>query len=117
MPYERWFVALVQRRQLDHRTGSVVRAETNFGPDGVALMAAGLFTMLPGEVAIVTGVTILLSSSTSALAATGIALVALGIGVIAAGAVRLAQAVPVGRAFRSRSDEADADRHPLIVGR
>jgi hypothetical protein len=104
MPHERWFVALVERRQRDHRTGSVVRIETKYGPHGVALMAAGLFTMVPGELIAALGLALLLfSGSASALGLTGLALLVLGIGVIVVGAVRLAQAIPAGRAFRKLS--------------
>jgi hypothetical protein len=99
--YERWLAALVERRQVEHHTASVVRIEEKFGPDGVVLMAAGMCTMVPGEILALIGFVLLITAgSGSALVSTSYWLIAAGIAVIAIGAVRLFQAVPVGRAFR-----------------
>ena len=60
LPPERWFASLILERQRSHRTTAVLRIETNYGPEGITLWAAGMVTVLPGQLIAFMGILILL---------------------------------------------------------
>lgn len=62
---ERRFAAFILRRQQSHRTPTIVRLEQNYGPVGIALMAATLMSGISGAVAAWTGIIILFLSNGS----------------------------------------------------
>jgi len=42
LPPERWFASFILERQRTHRTPPILRAEQNYGPEGIALLAAAI---------------------------------------------------------------------------
>src|SRR5260221_10456069 len=55
LPYERWFAALVLRRQATHRTASIRRMEYNYGREGITLFAAALASFYVGAASLIAG--------------------------------------------------------------
>lgn len=62
LPHERWSASSVLERQRTHRTSAILRIEQNYGPEGLALIAAGLITVLPGMLLVVLGFACLVAS-------------------------------------------------------
>jgi hypothetical protein len=101
LPHERWLATLVVRRQQAHRPASVLRIEQNYGPDGIALWAAGYATTIPGELIAFIGILLLLlTSDRGRHPAAAYAVIGLGIVLLALSSVRFVQGIRAGRAFR-----------------
>ena len=101
LPHERLFAGWILRRQRSHRTAAIERAEANYGPSGIALMAASLSTALPASAITITGIVLLfVSRAEGVLGAVAYVLICVGGTVALMAAVRALQAGRTGRAFR-----------------
>jgi len=101
LPPERWFAAFILERQRTHRTPAILRIEQNYGPEGIALMAAGLFTALPGQLIGCIGIVLLLvSGDHGSLPGIGYSLMGLGVLLVVPGSMRYIQGSKAGRQFR-----------------
>ena len=63
LPPERWFVLFALKRQRAHRTRPILELEQNYGPEGIALLAAGVAVGLCAGVFACLGITLLLLSA------------------------------------------------------
>jgi hypothetical protein len=107
LPHERWFASLILERQRTHRNSAAprnpatLRMEQNYGPEGIALIAAGLITVLPGMLLVILGFACLVVSGGHPLLLTLVYWL-WGIGFILMfwGSIRSVQASKAGRAFR-----------------
>lgn len=61
-PPERWAATWAINRQRTHRTPRVIRLETNYGPVGISLMAAGFVWFFIGWLLAVIGIALLIVS-------------------------------------------------------
>lgn len=93
--YERWMADAVARRQAEVRSPRVLAAERRFGERGVALLAAGMASVVVAELVAIVGVILLAMTRTP-----GVVLLALAIAVLLIGAVRIGQALSAGRSAR-----------------
>ncbi len=93
--YERWMADAVARRQAIVRSPRVLAAERRFGARGVALLAAGMASIVLAELIAIVGVVVVAMTRTP-----GVVLLALAIAVLAIGAVRIGQGVSAGRSAR-----------------
>lgn len=50
LPPERWFASFILERQRTHRTPAILRTEQNYGPEGIALLAAAILFGLCGAI-------------------------------------------------------------------
>lgn len=101
LPPERWFAEFILKRQRTHRTPAILRLEENYGPDGIALMAAALTSGLSGALIGCTGIVLLfLSGGRGAPLTAGYCLLVIGILLEIPAMVRAAQGVHAGRRFR-----------------
>jgi hypothetical protein len=100
LPYERWSASFVLERQRTHRTSAILRMEQNYGPEGIALWAAGMITVLPGMLLVVLGFACLVASGGHPWLLT-LHYWLWGIGIILMfwGSIRSLQASNAGRAF------------------
>jgi hypothetical protein len=96
LPYERWMADAVARRQLVVRTERVQRFERNYGPGGVALLAAGMSSVVLGELIGLIGIALLRLTAPVGLALIGVAALLIGFSL-----VRFGQGRRAGRAFRT----------------
>jgi hypothetical protein len=62
-PPERWFASWALKRQATHRNPTVARLETDYGPQGIAVMAAGFALFFVGWIIVMTGIGFLIASS------------------------------------------------------
>lgn len=62
LPPERWFASLILERQRTNRTPAIIRLEDNYGPEGIALGAAAIFSGLVGAVVGLVGLVLLFAS-------------------------------------------------------
>jgi hypothetical protein len=101
LPHERWSASFLLEWQRSHRTSAILRMEQNYGPEGIALIAAGLITVLPGMLLVVLGFACLVASGGHPLLLTLLYWL-WGIGFILMfwGSIRSVQASKAGRAFR-----------------
>lgn len=101
LPHERWFASLILERQRTHRTPPILRMEQNYGPEGIALMSAGMMTAIPGQIVVCVGIVLLLvSGDHSPLVAVAFATMGVGVLLAALGSIRYVQGVYAGRQFR-----------------
>jgi hypothetical protein len=101
LPHERWFVSWVLERQRTHRGPDILRLEQNYGPVGMALWAAALITVFPGQLIVGSGIGVMLASGGGGILPTlGYALDGLGIILCLLGSIRTFQGIRAGRAFR-----------------
>jgi hypothetical protein len=101
LPHERWFASLILKRQRTHRTPAILRMEQNYGPEGIALMSAGMMTAFPGQIIGCVGIVLLLTSGDHGSVLT-VAYWTMGAGVLLAalGSIRYVQGVYAGRRLR-----------------
>jgi hypothetical protein len=101
LPNERWSASFILERQRTHRTPAILRMEQNYGPEGIALWAAGMITVLPGMLLDVLGFACLVASGGHPWLLTMLYWL-WGIGFILMfwGSIRSLQASKAGRAFR-----------------
>jgi len=101
LPQERWFASLILERQRTHRTPDILRMEQNYGPEGIALWAAAVITVLPGQLIAVSGIAFMLASGGGGnLLTLGYSLDGFGAILILLGSIRTFQGIREGRAFR-----------------
>lgn len=62
-PPERQFARFILERQRTHRTPAILRLEKNYGPEGIATMAATILFALSGAIVGLTGIVVLFLSS------------------------------------------------------
>ena len=100
-PIERWSAALILERQRTHRTPAILRIEQNYGPEGITLIAAGLSSVLPGQLIGCIGIVLLLvSGDRGSLPLIGYSLMGLGVLLVVLGSMRYIQGSKAGRRFR-----------------
>lgn len=102
LPYERWMADAVAGRQSVVRSRRVRWTEQTFGAPGIALLAAGMMSIVAGELIGIAGVALLATARVVAVAVVGLAIM-----MMLFGALRLAQAGRAGRAFRRDLPPAD----------
>jgi len=107
LPHERWFASLILKRQRAHRNSAAprnpatLRMEQNYGPEGMALIAAGLISVLPGMLLGVLGFACLVASGGHPWLLTVLYwLWGIGFILMLWGSIRSFQASKAGRAFR-----------------
>jgi hypothetical protein len=101
LPHERWSASFVLERQRTHRTSAILRMEQNYGPEGIALWAAGMITVLPGMLLVVLGFACLVPSGGHPWLLTLVNwLYGIGVILILLGSIRYFQGTRAGRAFR-----------------
>jgi hypothetical protein len=101
LPPERWFAAFILQRQRSHRTAPILRIEQNYGPAGIALWAAGMVAVLPGQLLAFVGIVLLLvADGGGSLLVAGYWLTSVGVIMILLGSIRYLQGVRAGRIFR-----------------
>jgi hypothetical protein len=101
LPPERWFASAALERQRTHRTPTILRLEQNYGPEGIALLAAGVLLWLLGVAIAMVGVVVLFVSGGDGLTfrlGNYLLFAAMVVGVPAI--VRAIQASYAGRRFR-----------------
>jgi hypothetical protein len=96
--HERWLAGAVLRRQLEVRSTGVLRLERTLGPRGIALVAAGMATLIPGELICLFGAALLRESGQHVGA---YAVLGAGLFVMVLSSVRFVQAARAGRMYRS----------------
>ena len=101
LPQERWFASWILERQRTHRTPDILRIEQNYGTEGIALWAAAVITVFPGQLIVVSGIVFMLASGGGGTLLT-VAYSLDGFGVILCllGSIRAFQGIRAGRAFR-----------------
>jgi hypothetical protein len=101
LPHERWFASFILGRQRTRRTPAILRMEQNYGPQGIALMSAGMVTAFPGQLIGCIGIVLLLTSGGHGSALI-VAFWTMGAGVLLAalGSIRYVRGVYSGRRFR-----------------
>jgi hypothetical protein len=100
--HERRFALFVTRRR-QTRPGSTASQllDVNYGPEGIALISAGLATAFPGQVVAAVGlVFFVVAQGRGAPMWVGTALLVLGVAMIGIGVFRYVQGVYAGRRFR-----------------
>jgi len=101
LPLERWFALFILERRRTHRTSSPSLLDQNYGPEGIALMAAGMVTAFPGQVIVCIGIVLLLASGGHGpLLVAGYWLMGTGVLLIIPGSIRYVQGIYAGRRFR-----------------
>ena len=101
LPQERWFASWILERQRTHRTPEILRTEQNYGPEGIALWAAAVITVFPGQLIVVSGIAFMLASGgTGTLLTMGYSLDGFGVFLCLLGSIRAFQGSRAGRAFR-----------------
>ena len=101
LPQERWFASLILERQRTHRTPDILRMEQNYGPEGIALWAAAVITVFPGQLIVVSGIAFMLASGGGGTLLTmGYSLDGFGVILCLLGSIRAFQGISAGRAFR-----------------
>jgi len=107
LPHERWFASLILERQRAHRNSATprnpatLRMEQNYGPEGIALIAAGLITVLPAMLLVLLGFVCLIASGGHPWLLTLLYwLYGIGFALMLWGSIRSVQASNAGRAFR-----------------
>ena len=105
LPHERWFASLILERQRTHRNSAAprnpatLRMEQNYGPEGIALWAAGMITVLPGMLLGFLGFACLVASGGHPWQLVNW-LYGIGITLILLSEIRFIQGIRAGRAFR-----------------
>ena len=99
LPYERWFASFILERQRTHRTPAILRNEQNYGPEGMALIAAGLITLLSAVLLVFLGFACLVASGGHPWLLVNW-LYGIGFALMFWGSIRSIQASNAGRAFR-----------------
>jgi hypothetical protein len=105
LAYERWMADAVAGRQAVVRTRRVLWTERYFGGPGIELLAAAMMSVVVGELIGIAGIVGLAVLTTVRVAAA--ALIGLAVVVLVLGAVRFAQAIRLGRAFRGSRPAGD----------
>lgn len=101
LPPERWFASAVLERQRTRRTPTILRLEQNYGPEGIALVAAGVLLWLLGVAIAWVGVVLLLVSGGNGLPfRLGNYLLFAAMVIAVPAIVRAVQASHAGRRFR-----------------
>jgi hypothetical protein len=103
LAYERWMADAVAGRQSIVRSRRVLWTERTFGAPGIELLAAGMVSVVIGELIGIAGVALLATTRPAASA-----IICLGVVVMLFGAVRFAQAAQAGRAFRRNRPMGDS---------
>ena len=104
LPPERWFASFVLERRRTQQTSSPSLLDHNYGPEGIALMAAGTVTAFPGQVIGCVGIVFLLSSGGHGPHfAAGYLLMGVGVLLVIPGSIRYVQRIYAGRRFRGDS--------------
>ncbi|MCU1362894.1 MAG: hypothetical protein JWM55_722 [Acidimicrobiaceae bacterium] len=98
-PPERWFASWALERQGTLRTPTVLRLEKNYGPQGIALMAAGFVWFFTGWIVGVIGIVLLVISNTRDPVSCYLIYVAIIFEILVF--IRCAQGVRVGRWHRA----------------
>ena len=96
--HESWLVALVRQRQAEHRTASVLRTETRFGPEGIGLLAAALTDVLLGQFLALVGLGLVALASLTLI---GWSFLALGGLIVVASSWRFGQGFAAAREYRA----------------
>ncbi|HEY5183181.1 MAG TPA: hypothetical protein VIJ07_26025 [Dermatophilaceae bacterium] len=99
LPHERWSASFVLERQRTHRTSAILRMEQNYGPEGIALFAAGMIAVFPGMLLTFLGFACLVASGGHPWPLVNW-LYGLGVILILLGSIRYFQCNRAGRAFR-----------------
>jgi hypothetical protein len=98
---ERRFASFIVERQRTHRTPPILRMERNYGPEGIAFMAASILSGLAGAAVGCTGFVLLLTSQGHGnLLHTGYYLMLAGIALECLAMTRAVQGIYAGRRFR-----------------
>jgi len=101
LPPERWFASFILERQRTHRTPPILRAEQNYGPEGIALMAAAILWCLIGAVVGFVGMALLfLSDDHGPLLHPGYYIIFAGVVLEVPSLIRSIQGASAGRRFR-----------------
>jgi hypothetical protein len=101
LPPERWFASFILERRRTRRTSSPSRLDQNYGPEGIALMAAGMVTAFPGQVIVCIGIVLLLASGDhGSLLTIAYWLMCVGVVLLLPGSIRYIQGIYAGRRFR-----------------
>jgi hypothetical protein len=102
LPQERWFASyILERRRTHGNSSSTSRLDQNYGPEGIALMAAGFVTAFPGQVTACVGIILLIVSGDHGSVLTiAYWLMFVGVLLVSAGSIRYIQGVYAGRRFR-----------------
>ena len=101
LPQVRWFASWILERQRTHRTPVILRMEQNYGPEGIALWAAAVITVFPGQLIVVSGIIFMLASGGGGTLLTlGHSLDGFGVFLCLLGSIRAFQGIRAGRAFR-----------------
>lgn len=100
LPHERWFAAVILRRQQTHRTPAILRMEENYGPEGITLWAAAWITIFPAQLLNLFGIACLLGGG-GPLSTAGFWFIGVGVFVCWLGAIRAVQGAKAGRTFRN----------------
>ena len=99
LPHERWSASFVLERQRTHRTSAILRIEQNYGPEGIALWAAGMITVFPGMLLGFLGFACLVASGGHPWQLVNW-LYGIGVTLILLGEIRFIQGSKAGRTFR-----------------
>src|ERR1035437_5197884 len=101
LPHETRSASLILERQRTHRTSAILRMEQNYGPEGIALWAAGMATVLPGMLLVVLGFASLVPSGSHPWLLTLVNwLYGIGVILILLGSIRYFKCNRAGRTFR-----------------
>jgi hypothetical protein len=88
-------------RQRTHRTPPILRLEQNYGPEGIAMMAATILYVLSGAIVGLIGIALLLlSSDHGPLLTAGYSCMFAGMALEVPGFIRGTQGINAGRRFR-----------------
>lgn len=99
LPHERWSASLILERQHTPRTSAILRMEQNYGPEGIALWAAGMITVLPGMLLGYLRLACLVASGGHPRLLVNW-LHGIGVTLMLLGPIRYIQGIRAGRAFR-----------------
>lgn len=101
LPHERWCVSLGARKRQENPALRSQRIDQNYGPEGIALVNAGMATLLPAMcIGLIGAGLMLVSGNQKPLVTIAYWLIVIGIVLIFPAMFRIVQASTAGKRFR-----------------